>query len=185
MEKDQDGKVIVSELGKPRRYITDHNAEGKAVFNTAFDENVSSLALPGFITYDSFTTPSHPVQMNDGADLKASKEPSRSTSICPEKTTVARFVDFLPGMPTIWHRTLSLDYGVLIFGELELLLDSGESRLLKPGDLVVQRGTEHAWRNPHPTNAARAFYVQSSTEPLVVQGKVLEEHTELPDVSQA
>ncbi|PWY90703.1 hypothetical protein BO70DRAFT_367957 [Aspergillus heteromorphus CBS 117.55] len=45
------------------------------------------------------------------------------------------------------HRTLSLDYGVVIEGEVELLLDSGERRRLGRGDVVVQRGTMHAWRN--------------------------------------
>ena len=45
------------------------------------------------------------------------------------------------------HRTMSLDYGVVLQGEVELLLDSGEVRLLAAGDVAVQRGTMHAWRN--------------------------------------
>lgn len=45
------------------------------------------------------------------------------------------------------HRTVSLDYGVLISGELECLLDSGETRSVHPGDVVVQRGTMHQWVN--------------------------------------
>ncbi len=44
------------------------------------------------------------------------------------------------------HRTESVDYGVVIEGELTLVLDDSEV-LLKPGSVVVQRGTNHAWAN--------------------------------------
>ncbi|WP_226927613.1 cupin domain-containing protein [Pseudomonas sp. K2] len=46
-----------------------------------------------------------------------------------------------------FHRTDTIDYGVIVDGELTLLLDDGESALLKAGDVVVQMGTRHAWRN--------------------------------------
>ncbi|KAM0547818.1 hypothetical protein ACHAPJ_010164 [Fusarium lateritium] len=180
MEKDESGNVIVSELGKPTRYITDHNDRGKAIFNNVLDERVSPTVLPGVILYDSFVSPTYPIQMNDGADLKTAQDPPQSSSLVPEGNTVARFIDFLPGKPEIWHRTISLDYAVLISGELELLLDSGESRMIKPGDLIIQRGTEHAWRNPHPTQTARCFFVQASSEPLVINEQKLEEHTDWP-----
>ncbi|KAF4966316.1 hypothetical protein FSARC_5988 [Fusarium sarcochroum] len=180
MEKDESGNVIVSELGKPTRYITDHNADGKAVFNNALDEKVPSTVLPGVILYDSFISPTHPIQMDNGSDLKTAKDPPKSSSLVPEGNTVARFIDFLPGKPEIWHRTVSLDYAVLISGELELLLDSGESKLLNPGDLIIQRGTEHAWRNPNSTQTARCFFVQASSEPLVINGHKLDEHTDWP-----
>ena len=44
------------------------------------------------------------------------------------------------------HRTESIDYGIVISGEITLVLDRGET-LLKQGDVVVQRGTNHAWAN--------------------------------------
>ena len=44
------------------------------------------------------------------------------------------------------HRTQSVDYGVVISGEMTLVLDHGET-VLKPGDVVIQRGTNHAWAN--------------------------------------
>jgi len=46
----------------------------------------------------------------------------------------------------LMHRTESLDFGILIDGELTLILDDSEVQL-KPGDIVVQRGTNHAWSN--------------------------------------
>ena len=81
-------------------------------------------------------------------------------------------------MPPFMHRTKSLDYGVLVAGQLELHLDSGEMRLLKVGDVMVQRGTMHAWRNPSETEWARMFFVQVDTEPLVVGGRELGESFE-------
>lgn len=45
------------------------------------------------------------------------------------------------------HRTSTLDYGVVVDGVTELLLDSGESKVLQRGDVFVQRGTAHSWKN--------------------------------------
>jgi uncharacterized cupin superfamily protein len=44
------------------------------------------------------------------------------------------------------HRTESIDYGIVISGEMTLVLDRAET-LLRPGDVVIQRGTNHAWAN--------------------------------------
>lgn len=57
-----------------------------------------------------------------------------------------------PGM----HRTSSIDYGIVLSGELYLILDDCE-RLLKPGDVVIQRGTDHAWENRSNVEASMAF----------------------------
>ncbi len=46
----------------------------------------------------------------------------------------------------LMHRTESVDYGIVIDGEMTLVLDDGEV-LLTPGSVVVQRGTNHAWAN--------------------------------------
>ena len=46
------------------------------------------------------------------------------------------------------HRTDTIDYGVLLKGELWLELDDGREQLLRAGDCFVQNGTRHAWRNP-------------------------------------
>jgi quercetin dioxygenase-like cupin family protein len=45
-----------------------------------------------------------------------------------------------------WHRTMTLDYNILLGGELVLMVDEGETTL-HPGDVVIQRNTLHAWRN--------------------------------------
>lgn len=42
---------------------------------------------------------------------------------------------------------MSIDYGIVLEGEFELILDSGESRIMRRGDISVQRATAHRWRN--------------------------------------
>ena len=59
-----------------------------------------------------------------------------------------------PGM----HTTPTIDYGILLQGELWLELDNGEQKLIRPGDVVIQRGTRHAWRNKSD-QVARALFV--------------------------
>ncbi len=54
------------------------------------------------------------------------------------------------------HRTESLDYGIVLEGEITLVLDDSEVTL-RAGDVVVQRGTDHAWANRGATTAKVAF----------------------------
>jgi mannose-6-phosphate isomerase-like protein (cupin superfamily) len=54
------------------------------------------------------------------------------------------------------HRTKSVDYGIVISGEIYLVLDDQEV-LMRPGDVCIQRGTNHAWSNRSETNCIMAF----------------------------
>ncbi|KAJ5212476.1 uncharacterized protein N7498_004122 [Penicillium cinerascens] len=72
------------------------------------------------------------------------------------------------------HRTVSCDYAVVIFGELECLLDSGETRTLCQGDVLIQRGTMHKWIN-HSDAWARMVYVLLDAEEVEVNGQRLGE----------
>jgi len=65
-----------------------------------------------------------------------------------------------PGSPhPLMHRTESVDYGIVVHGEIVLVLDDGSRTHLKAGDVVVQRGTDHAWENPSETNPARMAFI--------------------------
>jgi uncharacterized cupin superfamily protein len=65
-----------------------------------------------------------------------------------------------PGSPhPLMHRTESVDYGIVVFGEIVLVLDDGSRTRLQAGDVVVQRGTDHAWENPSETNPARMAFI--------------------------
>lgn len=71
------------------------------------------------------------------------------------------------------HRTASCDYDVLVSGELEIELEGGGRRKLKQGDVVVQRGTNHAWHNT-TDKPAYLFAVLISAELPLVNGKPME-----------
>jgi len=67
------------------------------------------------------------------------------------------FQTFEPSSPGM-HTTPTIDYGIILVGELWLELDNGEARLVRAGDVVVQNGTRHAWRNK-TNQIARALFV--------------------------
>ncbi|KAK0108102.1 hypothetical protein ONS95_002923 [Cadophora gregata] len=90
--------------------------------------------------------------------------------------TVLRYVDFAPSKDPYMHRTESIDYGVVLEGVLELILDSGETRIMKRGDVCVQRGTMHAWKNITENDGwARMLFTLISAEKVVVGGQGLGE----------
>ena len=62
------------------------------------------------------------------------------------------------------HRTRSLDYAIIMSGEIDMLLDEGEVHL-KAGDVVVQQATNHAWLNRGKEVCRVAFILMDSQEP--------------------
>jgi len=69
----------------------------------------------------------------------------------------------------IMHRTLSVDYGVILDGEIDLVLDDGARTTMKKGDVVVQRGTNHLWENTS-SGVCRVFFVLVPAKPVQVEG---------------
>jgi len=62
-----------------------------------------------------------------------------------------------------FHCTDTIDYGVVLEGEVDLELDGGRTQRLRQGDIVVQMGTRHAWRNPGNTPARLLFVLVGAT----------------------
>lgn len=97
--------------------------------------------------------------------------------------TTTHYSELGPGLVTPMHRTVSIDQIVVLEGTLELILDSGEKRVLERGDMVVQRGTMHAWRNPSKSEWVRFFAVVQPIEPIEMHGQKLDiEYRGMPDV---
>src|SRR6202049_4111975 len=93
--------------------------------------------------------------------------------------TVIRITEFAPGAPKFMHRTETVDYALLLSGECDLELDSGEVAHLKAGDIVVQRGTMHAWVNNGTAPCVFAF-ILIDAEPANVAGQELRTHFPAP-----
>jgi hypothetical protein len=90
------------------------------------------------------------------------REPNeREFTIMPVTGHLLRIIDVYPlkdgGKRTIMHRTKTLDYALVIEGEVVLILEDSEV-ILKKSDVVVQRGTNHAWENRSNTVARMAFF---------------------------
>lgn len=68
------------------------------------------------------------------------------------------------------HKTQTLDYVVVLEGEMEVILDGGEKRVVRRGEVVIQRGCMHTWRNLSRTEGARMLCVSIGSEGAVEGG---------------
>jgi quercetin dioxygenase-like cupin family protein len=124
-----------------------------------------------------YTTSGFPPSLNSDADITAHEEVIKSGTLglVNPNGSVCRIVDFAPGYECMMHRTQSLDYGVVLEGNLKMRLDSGETRPMGRGDVAVQRATMHSWKNESETEWARMLFVLQDCETLNVGGNVLKE----------
>ncbi len=156
------------------RYVTGHDAEGKAVVQLA-DEGHWRKIDNDIVRYNEFwLTSTFPIDVkNDEVGMPQQKT---VLSLSLPNGTVLRMVDRSPGSYSAMHRTQSLDYGVVIEGRMEMIMDSGERVMLEKGDCVVQRQTLHQWRNPD-RSWCRMLFVLMDAQPLEVAGKVFKGET--------
>jgi quercetin dioxygenase-like cupin family protein len=87
---------------------------------------------------------------------------------------VVRMIDFVPGAASNLHRALTLGIGTVCEGEIELTIGKGETRILRPGDVSINRGAMHMWRNTSNEKPARMLFVMLDVKPIIVNGKALE-----------
>lgn len=170
------------------RFITGHTAEGKTVFLNKISEAAPFRPLPDGAEFAlCYATNTFPVEMNDDHDIATYEAYTENLpGITISTGTVLRVVDMRPGALAPMHRTVSLDYGVVLEGEIELILDSGEKRPMKRGDMSIQRGTNHTWKNTSETSWARMLYVLLPAQPVTVGGQVLGEDTHgIPGVRES
>ncbi|KAH8594821.1 hypothetical protein B0O99DRAFT_623729 [Bisporella sp. PMI_857] len=166
-----------SPLPALNRYITTHAADGTATIDGTIPTSASWTDAGGAKFFLGYCTSAFPADLSKPADISSyNSYLSAPPGLVIPGGTVLRIVDMQPGQTSAMHRTTSLDYGVVLEGEVELILDGGETRVLKRGDTCVQRGTNHAWRNTSATSWSRMLYVLSEAKPVELEGgKKLEE----------
>jgi quercetin dioxygenase-like cupin family protein len=149
-----------------RRVITGHHDNGKA--RVLIDEVVSNTfeGRPGAHVAPIWTSEGFPVNNDGSADAGG-----RKVGTTLDNGTVFRVVSFGPGVAARNHRTDSIDYAVVISGEIDMELDD-EKVHLKAGDVMVQRGTIHNWVNNGTAPCLIAF-VLIAAKSVSVGGKVL------------
>ncbi|ODM18631.1 hypothetical protein SI65_05248 [Aspergillus cristatus] len=187
-----------------RRIITTHDStSGRAIFSDTVGEQVSFTGFPvppGKPTTSdyalAYNTSTFPVQglspvTSTTPESKANLDVKHYQSslfdpspLNPPNGTSCTIVEVPWGSGVPMHRTTTLDYGVIIDGTTELVLDSGEKKILKKGDVFVQRGTAHAWRNmtekKDNSGVLRVFFVFQPIEQVRLEGgKVVDQDLNL------
>jgi quercetin dioxygenase-like cupin family protein len=167
----------LSPLRGVTRHITGHNAEGKAVIHSSNAGQWESLDESSMAFNVVYTTSQFPADLNNDADLSAHEkvQQSKHMGLVNPGGTVCRIVDFAPNNTAVVHRTQSLDYGVVLEGQIEMILEEGEPTLMQRGDVAVQRATMHGWRNPSETEWTRMLFVLQDCQKLTVAGKEMGE----------
>ena len=149
-----------------RRVVTGHDARGRArVTIDGVSKNVTS-SRPGQSACVVWTTESFPVNNTGDAD-----QGLRQVGTTLNNGTVFRIVEFGPGVAPRNHRTDSVDYAVVMSGEIDMELDDSIVHL-KAGDVLVQRGTIHNWVNGGTQPCVIAF-VLIDAKPVEIDGKYL------------
>ncbi len=149
-----------------RRVVTGHDASGRAVVK--IDEVAKNLvsSRPGATACVVWTTEGFPVD-NTGEEEAG----LRKTGTTLDNGTVFRILELAPGVTPRNHRTDSIDYAVVMSGEVDMELDDAKVHL-KAGDVLVQRGTIHNWVN-HGTEPCLIAFVLIAARPVTVGDKVL------------
>lgn len=127
-----------------RRVVTVHAADGRSIF--LFDGEVpSSPTSPGVTIAEIWSTSQAPASNASNEDAARQRH-----SLLPDPSgTLLRIFEVEPHDPDTdlgFHTTHTVDYIYVIQGEIHALVEGGE-KLLREGDVLVQRGTQHAWSN--------------------------------------
>ena len=173
-----------------RRVVTGHDDAGKAVVETDGPApNVRVREGAGFVATLLWVTEETPAL----GSLRVDRADRTIGTAPPPNGTILRVVDFPPVTPELesvdhrellramgvedhgdgaakarhpyMHRTRSVDYGIVLAGEIDMLLDDSEVHL-KAGDVVVQQGTNHAWVNRSGAVCRIAFVLIDGHDPL-------------------
>lgn len=149
-----------------RRVVTGHDASGKAIV-TIDDIAHGEPRRPGAEAAMIWTSVGFPIS-NDGAADEGKREGVATTL---PGGTVFRILALEPGNGPRMHRTDSLDYAVVMSGEIDMELDDSVVHC-KAGDVIVQRGTVHNWVNRGTETCVLAFVLMDA-KPVEVGGKML------------
>ena len=137
----------------PRRVVTGHDGTGTSVILSDGAPPVRRVAADGAVFHELWSTDASPAPL--GAEEPEPTECDLTVPPGPNGTKI-RMNEIPPGAASPMHRTETVDYGIVLSGEIWLVLDGAETAL-RAGDVVVQRGTDHRWENRGAEPARVAF----------------------------
>jgi quercetin dioxygenase-like cupin family protein len=165
-------------LPQVNRHITTNSASGESLLDTTIPSTAIWRHVPEASFFLSYVTKTFPVVLKDDIDLEDYTDAYASPpKVTVPGGTIMRVMDLGPGVASAMHRTVSLDYSIVLEGEVELKLDL-DTKVMRRGDICVQRATNHAWRNTSQTEWARIVFVYVDATKPVVDGRALGESIE-------
>lgn len=182
-----------TDIVRSRRVVTGIDASGRSIFveDGPSPRAITTESLPGLALVELWATdetPQIPVPRTDPVVSMSNLVPQPSGSRFrlvrfPGTAEISTAIDGrafhdeyrrkAPGLaesmesddPSM-HTTLTVDYGIVLSGEITLELDDAAVVHLKAGDCVIQNGTRHAWRNPHSGPCVMAFIMIGASSRL-------------------
>jgi quercetin dioxygenase-like cupin family protein len=141
----------------PRRVVTGHGGRGVSVFASDGPVPGTPLTPGGTLFYQVWGTDATPAPI-DAPGQEPVQEPATDPLAVPPAPHGTRLLinEMPPGSASPMHRTETVDYGIVLDGEVVLVLDDSET-VLRAGDVVVQRGTNHRWENRSSAPVRVAF----------------------------
>jgi len=146
-----------------RRVVTGHDEQHIAKVITDGSATNSKYPGPGTVSTLIWCSDSTPADISVGEHVEDMGQRILGSPPPPNGTRFA-VIDFPPGNSAVTHRTETLDYVIVLSGEIEMDMDDSIVKL-RAGDVMVQRGTNHAWVN-RGKERARVAFVLIDAKPL-------------------
>ena len=153
-----------------RRFVTGHDANNVAKIIMQGPATNAKGPSPAAVSTLIWSTDRTPADISIGEDVEDLGARIIGTAP-PANGTRFAVIDFPPGNEPRMHRTETIDYVIVLEGEIEMDMDDSTVKL-KAGDILVQRGTNHAWANRSGKNARVAFVLVDG-QPLGIGTPVL------------
>jgi quercetin dioxygenase-like cupin family protein len=167
MTATRDGKVDYPPI---RRMVTGHDARNVAKVLIDAPATNAKHPSPGTVSTLIWCTDGAPAKIPTGEQIEDMGARILGTAP-PARGTRFTVIDFPPGNHPHMHRTETVDYVIVIEGEIEMEMDESTVKLSQ-GDILIQRGTNHAWAN-RSDKRARVAFVLVDAEPLGIGNPVI------------
>ena len=163
---------------KVRRIVAGNNGDGKCVVvSNDLVEAVSRGMGEGIIGSELWSTEQMPVDNSASANTSQRagfiKHYNQYNWVGTGGGTAFRVTEWAPGHAKFTHRTQTVDYDIVLAGEIDLELEDGQVVHLQTGDVVIMRGGTHTWHNKGNVPAVTAFVLIDALA-VEVHGQLLE-----------
>ena len=174
MDHEQQVEIGPGDRKQVRRVVTGHTQDHGARVLIDGDATNGRTFVGGTVSTLIWSTDRSPADIGIGRDIEDAGARRMGTAPPPQGSRFA-VIDFAPHTTGPMHRTETIDYVVIVSGEIAMRTDH-DVTVFRAGDVVVQRGTNHAWVNSSE-EWARVAFVLLDAQPLDIGEPVKAERT--------